>query len=81
MKKNSIELIDDVIHIAAGLFLNRQSWGHDDRHHNFAVIAPVIMKFVTGMKLDAFYTMVAKRFKTSLLLRNYDVITCMLADR
>ena len=49
-------------------------------HHNFVVIAVMIMKFGTGIKLDVFYTMVTKTFVTSLLLRNYDVITCMLAD-
>ena len=27
-------------------------------HHNFVVIAPMIMKFVTGVKLDVFYTIV-----------------------
>ena len=27
-------------------------------HHNFAVIAPIIMKLGTGMKRDVFYTMV-----------------------
>ena len=25
-------------------------------HHNFVVIAPMIMKFGTGIKLDLFYT-------------------------
>ena len=34
--------------------------GHDGPHHNFVVVAPMIMKFVTRMKLDAFYTMVTK---------------------
>ena len=29
-------------------------------HHNFVVIAPMIMKFDTGVKLDVFYTMVTK---------------------
>ena len=29
-------------------------------HHNFVVIAPVIMKFGIGIKLDVFYTMVTK---------------------
>ena len=47
-------------------------------HHNFVVIAPMIMKFSTGIKLDVFYTMV-KKFVMSLLLRNYDVIICILA--
>ena len=46
-------------------------------HHNFVVIAPMIMKFGTGIKLDAFYTMLTKTFVTSLLLRNDDVITCI----
>ena len=49
-------------------------------HHNFVAIALMIMKFVTGVKLDVFYTMVRKKFVTSLLLRHYDVITCILAD-
>ena len=35
-----------------------QSWGS---HHNFVVIAPMIIKFGTGIKLDVFYTMVTKR--------------------
>ena len=48
-------------------------------HHNFVVIAPMIMKFGTGVKLDLFYTMITKNV-TSLLLRHYDVITCILAD-
>ena len=47
---------------------------------NFVVIAPMIVKFGTGIKLDVFYIMVTKTFVTSLLLRNYDVITCILAD-
>ena len=54
--------------------------GHEAPHHNFVVIAPMIMKFRTGVKLDVFYTMVTKKFVTSLLLRHYDVITCILAD-
>ena len=29
-------------------------------HHNFVVIAPMIMKFGTVVKLDLFYTMVTK---------------------
>ena len=37
-------------------------------HHNFVVIAPMIVKFGTGIKLDVFYTMVTKKFVTSLLL-------------
>ena len=53
--------------------------GHEGPHHNFVVIAPMIMKFDTGVKLDVFYIMVAKNV-TSLLLRHYDVITCILAN-
>ena len=48
--------------------------------HNFVVIAPMIMKFGTDVKLDVFYTMVTKNFVTLLLLRHYGVITCILAD-
>ena len=29
-------------------------------HHNSVVIAPMIIKFGTGMKLDVFYTIVTK---------------------
>ena len=49
-------------------------------HHNFVVIVPMIMKFGTCVKPDVFYTMVTKTFVTSLLLRHYDVITCILAN-
>ena len=49
-------------------------------HHNFVVIALMIMKFGTGVKLDVFHTMVTKQIVTSLLLRHYDVITCILAN-
>ena len=52
--------------------------GHEGPHHNFVVIAPVIMKFGTGVKLDVFYTMVTNKFVTPLLLRHYDVVTCIL---
>ena len=48
--------------------------------HNFVFIAPMIMTFGTGIKLDVFYTMVTKKFVTSLLSRHYDIITCILAD-
>ena len=34
--------------------------GHDGPHHNFVVIAPMIMKFGTDMKLDVFCTKAAK---------------------
>ena len=68
-----------------GLFLNRQSLGGGGEGHegpllNFVVIALMIMKFGTGVKLDVFYTSITKKFVTSLLLRHYDVITCILAD-
>ena len=49
-------------------------------HHNFVVIALMIIKFGTGIKLDVFYPMLTKMFVTSLLLRNYNVITCILAE-
>ena len=49
-------------------------------YHNFVVIAPMTMKFGTGIKLDVFYTMVTKRLVTSLVLRNYDLITSISAD-
>ena len=29
-------------------------------HHNFVVIAPMIIKFGTGIKFDVFYIMVTK---------------------
>ena len=32
-------------------------------YHNFVVIAPMIMKFGTGIKLDVFYTMVTKSLR------------------
>ena len=48
--------------------------------HNFVVIAPMIIKFGTGVKFDVFYTMVTKKIVTSLLLRHYDVITFIIAD-
>ena len=49
-------------------------------HCNFVVLALMIMKFGTGIKRDVFYTMETEEFVTSLLLRHYDVITCILAD-
>ena len=62
-------------------FLNRQLWGgHESPHHNFVVTAPMIMKFHTSVKLDVFYTTVTKIFVMSLLLRHYDVISCILAN-
>ena len=66
-----------------GIFLTVSHWGGGHQpspHNNYVVIAPMVMKFGTGIKLDVFYAMVTKKFVTSLLLRNYDVITCILAD-
>ena len=40
----------------------------------------MIMKFGTVVKPDVFYTMVAIKLVTSLLLRHYDVIICILDD-
>ena len=65
--------------------LNRQLWrggggGMRVPHHNFVVITPMIMKFGTGVKLDVSVHNGNKKFMTSLLLRHYDVITCILAD-
>ena len=37
--------------------------GHKGPHHNFVVIAPMIIKFDTGVKLDVFYTMVTKKLR------------------
>ena len=53
--------------------------GHEGPHHIFVVIAPIIMKFGISVKLDVLCKMVTK-IVTSLLLRHYDVITCILAD-
>ena len=39
----------------------------DFTFENFVFIALMIMKFGTGIKLDAFYTTITKRFVTSLL--------------
>ena len=54
--------------------------GAGGHHHNFVVIAPMIRKFGTDVKPDVFDTVVTKKFLTSLLLRRYDVITCILDD-
>ena len=44
--------------------LNRQlsggGGGKEGPHHNFVVIASMIMKFGTGIKFDVFYAMVTK---------------------
>ena len=66
--------------LTMGFFLNCQSWGgHDAPHYRFVAITSMIMKFSPAIKLDVFYTIVTKKFVTSLLLRNYDVISCILA--
>ena len=52
--------------------------GHEGPNHNFVVVAPMIMKFGTGIKLDIHNG--SKKFVTSLLLHHYDVITYILAD-
>ena len=44
-----------------GFFEPSVMGGHEGPHHNFVGIAPMIMKFGTGVKLDLFYTMVAKK--------------------
>ena len=66
------------------VFFNRSSCGGGGGmsvlHHHFVVVALMIMKFGTGIKIDVFYTMVAKTFVTSLLLRNYELITFILVD-
>ena len=49
-------------------------------NHTFVVIVLTIMKFGRGVKLDVFYTMVTKKFMTSLLVRLYDVIICILVE-
>ena len=49
-------------------------------HHNFVLIASMNMKFVTGIELHVFYRMATRKFVTSLPLRNYDGIPCILAD-
>ena len=48
-------------------------------HHNFVVVALMIMKFGTDVKLDIFYTMVTKNCEV-ITICHYDVITCILAD-
>ena len=50
----------------------------NNTNNNFAVIAPMIVKFGTGVKLVVFYN--DKKNVMSLLLPYYDVITCILAD-
>ena len=43
------------------------------------LFAPMVMKFGTDVKLDVLYTIIAKNIVTSLLLRHYGIITCILA--
>ena len=67
------------------VFFEPSAWGRGGEaqwlpHNNCVVIAPMIMKLVTRMKLDVFDTMVTKNFVISLLLRKYVVITLILAD-
>ena len=50
-------------------------------HHNFVVITPMIIKFGKDIKLVVFYTMITKMLVTSILLRNYDVITSIFSRR
>ena len=56
---------------------HRLGGAHEDPHHNFVLVSPMIKKFGTGLKLDVFCTMATKMFVTSLLLRNYDVLSCI----
>ena len=66
-------------------FLNRQLWGRGGGggmrapHHNFVVIALMIVKFGTAVKLDVFYTTVTKNCDVT-TIRHFDVMTCILAD-
>ena len=52
-----IKLQDILTLFDMGLFEPSVVWAP---HHNFVVIAPMIMKFGTGVKLDVFYTIVTK---------------------
>ena len=80
-KKISVFFLTTLTLFDMGFFEPSVMEGHEGApHHNFVVMAPMIMKFGTGIKLDEFYTMVTKKFVTSLLLCNYDVITFILAD-
>ena len=63
-----------------GLFWTVSHGGHQVPLHNFVVITLMIMKFDTSIKIDVFYTIVAKKFVISLLSRNYGIIICVLAD-
>ena len=43
-----------------GFFEPSVMGGGGGGHYNFVVVAPMIMKFGTSVKLDVFYTMVTK---------------------
>ena len=63
-------------------FLNHQLWeegGMRATHHNFVVIASMVTKFTTDIKLDCTLHNGKRRLVMLLLLRNYNVITCILA--
>ena len=51
-----LQCLSKVIEINSELHLQKSL----KKFHNFVVIAPMIMKFRTGVMLDEFYTMVAK---------------------
>ena len=55
-----------------GFFWTVNHGGMSPPHYNFVVIAPMIMKFSTGIKLDVFYTMVTKN-----LWRHYYYVIVM----
>ena len=78
--RHKIQMLKDFLQLLSTGPVTEGGGGHEGPHHNFVVTAPMIMKFGTGVKLDVFYTMVTKKIATSLLLRQYDVITCILAD-
>ena len=44
------------------LVIGGREEGYEGPHHNFVVIAPIIMKFSTVIKVDVFYTVVTKKF-------------------
>ena len=60
-------------------FFRTVSYGRGS-HHNFVVLVAMIMKLGTGVKLYVLYTMCSKKTVTSLPLRHYDVIICILPD-
>ena len=74
-RKKSLTLFD-MCFFEPSVMRGRGGGRHEAPHDNFVVIAPMIMKFGTDIKLDVFYTMVTKSL---LLLLNYVVITCILA--